>query len=307
MATYKTKIIDKISRFFIDGQQNIIQSFVTLDTKAIAHKENWKKRKFFYGKSISLSGSHHEKSVANFSVVSGNKLPSASLNNIKLVEGDEFIASGLSVIAHPNNPNIPTSHMNGRIFVLLRERKIHDWWIGGGYDLTPYLFNRSDTILWHKNSKKFLDNYNQKLYKKFSKNCDEYFYLSHRNERRGVGGIFFDNFKFNDMDSSLLFLKNMFLIYQDTYNTIFNKRMDRPFSNLQRDFQLYRRGRYVEFNLLHDRGTKFGIQSNGRTESILGSLPPLVTWPNKKPKTIINMEQKLIQQTSKNWSKEIDT
>ena len=99
-----------------------------------------------------------------------------------------------------------------------------------------------------------------------------------------VGGIFFDNFKFNDMDSSLLLLKNMFLIYQDTYNTIFNKRMNRPFSNLQRDFQLYRRGRYVEFNLLHDRGTKFGIQSNGRTESILGSLPPLVTWPNKKPK-----------------------
>ena len=152
-----------------------------------------------------------------------------------------------------------------------------------------------------------MDNYNQKLYKKFSKNCDEYFYLSHRNERRGVGGIFFDNFKFNDMDSSLLFLKNMFLIYQETYNTIFNERMDRPFSNLQRDFQLYRRGRYVEFNLLHDRGTKFGIQSNGRPESILGSLPPLVTWPNKKPKTIINMEQKLIQQTSKNWSKEIDT
>ena len=109
------------------------------------------------------------------------------------------------------------------------------------------------------------------------------------------------------MDSSLLLLKNMFLIYQDTYNTIFNKRMNRTFSNLQRDFQLYRRGRYVEFNLLHDRGTKFGIQSNGRTESILGSLPPLVTWPNKKPKTIINMEQKLIQQTSKNWSKEIDT
>ena len=141
---------------------------------------------------------------------------------------------------------------------------------------------------------------------KFAKNCDEYFYLLHRNERRGVGGIFFDNFKFNDMDSSLLLLKNMFLIYQDTYNTIFNKRMNRPFSNLQRDFQLYRRGRYVEFNLLHDRGTKFGIQSNGRTESILGSLPPLVTWPNKKPKTIINMEQKLIQQTSKNWSKEID-
>ena len=132
-------------------------------------------------------------------------------------------------------------------------------------------------------------------------------FICHIEMKEGVGGIFFDNFKFNDMDSSLLFLKNMFLIYQDTYNTIFNKRMNRPFSNLQRDFQLYRRGRYVEFNLLHDRGTKFGIQSNGRTESILGSLPPLVTWPNKKPKTIINMEQKLIQQTSKNWSKEIDT
>lgn len=307
MSAYKAKIIDKISRYFIDGQQNIIQSFMAHDINAILNKENWNKRKFFYGKSISLAGPHHEKSVANFSVVSGNKLPSSSLNNIKLDEGDEFIASGLSVIAHPNNPNIPTSHMNGRIFILLRKRKIHNWWIGGGYDLTPYLFNRSDTILWHRNSKKFLDNYNQKLYSKFSKNCDEYFYLSHRKERRGVGGIFFDNFKLNDMDSSLLFLENMFLIYQDTYNTIFDKRMSSPFSKLEKDFQLYRRGRYVEFNLLLDRGTKFGIQSNGRTESILGSLPPSVTWINKKPKTIISMEKKLIRQTSKNWSNEIDT
>ena len=158
MSAHKAKIIDKISRYFIDGQQNIIQSFMAHDINAILNKENWNKRKFFYGKSISLAGPQHEKSVANFSVVSGNKLPSSSLNNIKLDEGDEFIASGLSVIAHPNNPNIPTSHMNGRIFILLRKRKIHNWWIGGGYDLTPYLFNRSDTILWHRNSKKFLDN-----------------------------------------------------------------------------------------------------------------------------------------------------
>ena len=132
-------------------------------------------------------------------------------------------------------------------------------------------------------------------------------FICHIEMKEGGWRIFFDNFKFNDMDSSLLLLKNMFLIYQIPTILFLNKRMNRPFSNLQRDFQLYRRGRYVEFNLLHDRGTKFGIQSNGRTESILGSLPPLVTWPNKKPKTIINMEQKLIQQTSKNWSKEIDT
>ena len=185
---------------------------------------------------------------------------------------------GVSVVIHPYNPYIPTSHSNVRFFIAEKADADPVWWFGGGYDLTPYYGNEEDCIHWHRTAKEACDPFGEDLYPRLKKWCDEYFYLPHRNEPRGIGGLFFDDFNQLGFEQSFAFMRAVGDSYCSAYLPIMQRRYQQPFGDRERDFQLYRRGRYVEFNLVQDRGTLFGLQTGGRTESILMSLPPLVRW-----------------------------
>jgi coproporphyrinogen III oxidase len=185
---------------------------------------------------------------------------------------------GVSLVIHPHNPYVPTSHANVRFFIAEKEGEEPIWWFGGGYDLTPYYPNRDDVIHWHQTAQKACQPFGDNVYADYKKWCDEYFYLKHRDETRGAGGLFFDDLNEGGFDHCFSLLKAVGDSYIDAYVPIIKRRKDTEFGEQERDFQLYRRGRYVEFNLVFDRGTLFGLQSGGRTESILMSLPPLVKW-----------------------------
>ena len=289
-------------------QRRIDKKLNSLNIKASQRKaEIWNRKQGGGGKSISINGDVIEKAAINFSSISGNKLPASSLaTELKLNGSLKFCAIGVSVISHPFNPYCPTSHMNIRIFLELgKNSMIKNWWIGGGFDLTPYIISIEDASLWHNEAKLTLDEFNKTYYRKFAKNCDEYFVLPHRNENRGIGGIFFDQLKHKDIESSLSLLEKTAESYIDTYEKIILSHRNTRFSRDDKDFQLYRRGRYVEFNLLFDRGTKFGIESNGRTESILASLPPLVSWPYLNSKEIKRKNKSLISHFNKTWKERI--
>jgi len=289
-------------------QRSIDKKLNSLNIKASQRKaEIWNRKQGGGGKSISINGDVIEKAAINFSSISGNKLPASSLaTKLKSNDSLKFRAIGVSVISHPFNPYCPTSHMNIRIFLELgKNAMIKNWWIGGGFDLTPYIISNEDASLWHNEAKLTLDEFNKKYYRKFAKNCDEYFVLPHRNENRGIGGIFFDQLKHKDIESSLSLLEKTAESYIDTYEKIILSHRKTRFSKDDKDFQLYRRGRYVEFNLLFDRGTKFGIESNGRTESILASLPPLVSWPYLSGTDIKRKNKSLISHFNKTWKERI--
>ena len=186
---------------------------------------------------------------------------------------------GISLVMHPKNPFVPTSHANFRLFISEQEGGESVWWFGGGYDLTPYYGFEDDCIHWHQTAKKVCDRYDLDYYSRLKKDCDEYFFIKHRQEPRGIGGIFFDDFNEKDFDSCFLFVCSLADSYLDAYLPIVKRRMNEPFEKSHQEFQQYRRGRYVEFNLAYDRGTVFGLQSGvGRIESILMSLPPTVRW-----------------------------
>jgi len=289
-------------------QRSIDKKLNSFNIKASQRKaEIWNRKQGGGGKSISINGDVIEKAAINFSSISGNKLPASSLATELRSNGSlKFRAIGVSVISHPFNPYCPTSHMNIRIFLELGKNSlIKNWWIGGGFDLTPYIISIEDASLWHNEAKLTLDEFNKTYYRKFAKNCDEYLVLPHRNENRGIGGIFFDQLKHKDIESSLSLLEKTAESYIDTYEKIILSHRNTRFSKDDKDFQLYRRGRYVEFNLLFDRGTKFGIESNGRTESILASLPPLVSWPYLNSKEIKMKNKSLISHFNKAWKERI--
>jgi coproporphyrinogen III oxidase len=289
-------------------QRRIDKKLNSLNIKASQRKaEIWNRKQGGGGKSISINGDVIEKAAINFSSISGNKLPASSLaTELKSNGSLKFRAIGVSVISHPFNPYCPTSHMNIRIFLELgKNSMIKNWWIGGGFDLTPCIISIEDASLWHNEAKLTLDEFNKTYYRKFAKNCDEYFVLPHRNENRGIGGIFFDQLKHKDIESSLSLLEKIAESYIDTYEKIILSHRNTRFSKDDKDFQLYRRGRYVEFNLLFDRGTKFGIESNGRTESILASLPPLASWPYLNSKEIKRKNKSLISHFNKTWKERI--
>ena len=185
---------------------------------------------------------------------------------------------GVSLVIHPNNPYVPTSHANVRFFIAEKEGEDPIWWFGGGYDLTPYYGFEEDCRAWHATAKKACEPYGDDLYPRLKQWCDEYFYLKHRDEPRGVGGLFFDDYSEPDFEQAFGFMQSVGDSYLEAYAPIVERRKETPFGERERDFQLYRRGRYVEFNLVYDRGTLFGLQTGGRTESILMSLPPLVKW-----------------------------
>ncbi len=242
-------------------------------------EECWTREEGGGGRSrIITNGNIIEKGGVNFSHVFGTTMPASATAHRSELAGRCFEAMGVSLVIHPDNPYIPTSHMNVRFFIAEQEGEQPVWWFGGGYDLTPYYGNREDCIHWHQNAKHACQMFGEEYYPRFKQWCDDYFYLKHRDEPRGIGGVFFDDFNELDFDNSFAFMQSIGNSYIDAYLPIINKRKSIRFTEREKNFQLYRRGRYVEFNLVFDRGTLFGLQTGGRTESILMSLPPLVRW-----------------------------
>lgn len=223
-----------------------------------------------------------EKGGVNFSHVKGKTLPASATAHRPELAGRSFQALGVSLVIHPRNPYVPTSHANVRCFIAEKEGEAPVWWFGGGFDLTPYYLNEEDAVHWHQQSKAACDPFGEDIYPQYKKWCDEYFYLKHRDETRGIGGLFFDDLNESvhgwDFDRCFAFMQSVGDHYIKAYRPIVAARKDQDYGERQRDFQLYRRGRYAEFNLAFDRGTIFGLQTGGRTESILMSMPPLVTW-----------------------------
>lgn len=300
-------MIKNLEHIFKNSQEKIIESFSNIEKSNKAKKtfDKWKRPEGGGGQTFVIeSGAFFDNCAVNFSSISGKKLPKAALGNAVVKSSNNgYQAMGLSVISHPKNPYIPTSHLNIRLFCILdRNKEIREWWAGGGYDLTPYISFKSDNIKWHDDAKALLNSYNKSFYKKFSKNCNEYFYIPHRNERRGVGGIFFDNFTQMNLDKTTEMLSSIADQYLSSYMHIANKRKKTKFNKEQKDFQLLRRGRYAEFNLVNDRGTAFGLQSNGRIQSILASLPKDVKWSYKKDDSYIKREKQLLKHINSDWN-----
>ena len=227
---------------------------------------------------VMTHGAVFEQGGVNFSHVTGVNLPPSATAARPELSGRSFEALGVSLVIHPENPHVPTSHANVRFFIAEKDGEAPVWWFGGGFDLTPYYPFRDDVVHWHQQAKASCDPFGDDLYARYKKWCDEYFYLKHRGETRGVGGLFFDDVNEAGFDDSFAFLQSVGNNFIAAYRPIVERRRDHPYGDRQKQFQLYRRGRYVEFNLIYDRGTLFGLQSGGRTESILMSLPPQVRW-----------------------------
>ena len=219
-----------------------------------------------------------EQAGVNFSEVSGPALPAAATAKRPELSGRAFHAMGVSLVVHPLNPHVPTSHANIRFFVATAPDEAPVWWFGGGYDLTPYYGYEEDALHWHHTAKAACDPFGANVYREHKQWCDDYFYIKHRDEQRGIGGLFFDDLNEWPIDKCFDYLKSVGGSYLQAYLPIVERRKASPFTDDEREFQLYRRGRYVEFNLVYDRGTLFGLQTGGRTESILMSLPPSVQW-----------------------------
>jgi coproporphyrinogen III oxidase len=219
-----------------------------------------------------------ERAAVNFSHTVGQTLPGAATARRPDLAGARYDAVSVSLIVHPRNPYAPTSHANFRLFFAEPARREPVWWFGGGFDLTPYYGFEEDAVHWHRGAKAACDPYGADLYARLKKACDEYFYLKHRDEPRGIGGLFFDDFDEGGFERSFAFVKSAADAYLAAYRPILARRKLHGYGERERAFQLFRRGRYVEFNLMYDRGTRFGLESGGRTESILASLPPMVAW-----------------------------
>jgi len=272
--------IDAVKQYLMDLQDRICNALVLEETDGSVFKEDsWDREAGGGGRSRVLEGGTiYEKAGVNFSHVFGDGLPASATAQRPELAGRSFQAMGMSLVIHPTNPHIPTSHANVRFFLAEKEGAEPVWWFGGGFDLTPYYPVDEDVKHWHQVAKQACEPFGDSLYNEYKTWCDEYFYLKHRNETRGVGGLFFDDLNTGGFDRCFSIMKAVGDAYLPAYQPIVAKRKAMVWTEQQKDFQLYRRGRYVEFNLVFDRGTHFGLQTGGRTESILMSLPPLVTW-----------------------------
>jgi coproporphyrinogen III oxidase len=290
-------MIEQVEKYLLNLQNDICEEFGGLDTKSSFDKDVWE-REDGRGSGITrviTNGSLFEKGGVNFSIISGDNMPKSATELRPELAGRKYTALGISLVLHPDNPFIPTTHANVRFFIAENEEEEPLWWFGGGFDLTPYYGFEEDAIHWHKIASKACEPFGEKVYEKYKKWCDDYFYLSHRDEQRGIGGLFFDDLNEGGFDSCFEFMKSIGNHFVEAYKPIVLKRQETPFTEKQKDFQLFRRGRYVEFNLVQDRGTLFGLQSGGRTESILMSLPPKVKWiyqfnisPNSEEEKLTN-------------------
>ena len=272
-------MIEQVKKYLIDLQQTICSEIELLDGGSVFEQDYWS-RDDQRGNGVTCiisNGNVFEKGGVNFSIIRGDKMPKSATELRPELEGRQYTALGVSLVLHPDNPFIPTAHANVRFFVAEEQGKDPIWWFGGGFDLTPYYGFDEDAVHWHETAKKACIPFGEDVYPKYKKWCDDYFCLTHRNEQRGIGGLFFDDLN-GDFDNCFDFMKSVGSHFTEAYIPIAKKRMNTTFSEKEKDFQLYRRGRYVEFNLIYDRGTLFGLQSGGRTESILMSLPPKTQW-----------------------------
>lgn len=250
-----------------------------LDGGGRFRREQWERPEGGGGDSRVLEdGALFEKGGINFSLVHGERLPPSASARRPELAGRGFKAMGVSMVLHPHNPYVPTTHGNWRFFVAEKPGEAPVWWFGGGFDLTPYYGFEEDAVHWHSVARDACAEFGDDVYPRFKQWCDEYFFLRHRNETRGAGGLFFDDLNEWGFERSFAFSRNVADAFLKGYRPIAQGRRETAFGKREREFQVYRRGRYVEFNLVYDRGTLFGLQSGGRTESILMSLPPLVSW-----------------------------
>lgn len=285
-----------IKEYLLNLQDCICHSMEAEDEKAKFIEDQWHHAEGGGGRSRVLTSDHViEKAGVNFSHVYGKSLPQAATNKRPEFADSSFQALGVSTVIHPLNPYVPTSHFNVRFISVEKPGRPPIWWFGGGFDLTPYYGFSEDCEHWHRTAKQACEPFGEELYPKYKTWADTYFYLKHRHEPRGIGGLFFDDLNHWEFDRCFAFMRSVGDHYMKAYQPIVQRRKKNTFSQLERNFQLYRRGRYVEFNLLYDRGTLFGLQSGGRTESILMSLPPLVAW-HYKSNTTDHDETKLLQE-----------
>jgi coproporphyrinogen III oxidase len=270
-----------VRQYLLDLQSSIVARMESIDGGSFLRDE-WKREEGGGGISRIIEGSNvFERGGILFSHVLGSKLPPSAAANRPEIAGRPWEAMGVSLVLHPRNPYAPTVHMNVRFFVAKADgsgSQEDAFWFGGGMDLTPFYAFEEDCIHFHRVNKNALDPLNADYYPRYKKWCDEYFWLKHRQEPRGIGGVFFDDFHAGGFDHAFALQRAVGSAFNDAYAPIVERRKDIPYGERERDWQLYRRGRYVEFNLVWDRGTHFGLQSGGRTESILASMPPHATW-----------------------------
>lgn len=270
---------DAVRQYLLALQESICAGLEQADGEASFMEDGWERAEGGGGRSRVLTeGAVFEKAGVNFSHVTGAALPPSATAARPELSGRGFQAMGVSLVIHPRNPYVPTSHANVRLFVAEKDGEEPVWWFGGGFDLTPYYGFEEDCRHWHEVAAAACEPFGEDVYPRFKKWCDEYFYLRHRAEPRGIGGLFFDDLNEWDFDTCFAFMRSVGDAYLKAYLPIVERRKDTGYGERERQFQLYRRGRYVEFNLVYDRGTLFGLQSDGRTEAILMSLPPLVRW-----------------------------
>ena len=271
---------ERVRAYLLALQDNLCADLAGFEAEDKRFREDaWTRSAGGGGRSRVLEeGAVFEKAGINFSDVMGAGLPPSATASRPTLAGAPFRAMGVSLVVHPRNPHVPTAHMNVRFFRAEPPDAEPVWWFGGGFDLTPFYGRREDAVHWHRTAKAACDPFDEALYPTFKENCDAYFHLAHRDEARGIGGIFFDDFNEGGFDHAFGFMRSVGDHFIPAYRPIVARRKDTTYDEAQRHFQLYRRGRYVEFNLVYDRGTRFGLQSNGRSESILMSLPPLARW-----------------------------
>ena len=279
MLTLPENAIEQIKSYLLQLQNNICHTLENLDGRGQFVEDAWTRPQGGGGLTrVMKHGQVFASAGVNFSHVTGGELPPSATINRPELAGRCFSALGVSVVIHPDNPYIPTSHANVRFFVAEKDNADPVWWFGGGFDLTPYYGFKEDCQHWHQTAKNACLPFGEHIYPEFKSWCDRYFYIKHRAEARGIGGLFFDDYHQPGFEQSFALMQSIGDHFIQAYAPIVTRRKSHPFGNKEKAFQLYRRGRYVEFNLVHDRGTLFGLQSGGRTESILMSLPPEVNW-----------------------------
>ncbi len=271
--------IAQVKTYLLALQDRICEALEREDGGTGFLEDSWERPAGGGGRSrVMEEGAVFEKAGINFSDVHGNSLPSSATAQRPELAGRSFRAMGVSLVIHPRNPFVPTSHANVRFFLAEKPGAAPVWWFGGGFDLTPYYGFEEDARHWHLVAREACRPFGDDVYPRHKRWCDEYFFLKHRGEPRGVGGLFFDDLNSGGFDHCFAFTRSVGDHFLPAYLPIVQHRRSIAYGERERDFQAYRRGRYVEFNLVYDRGTLFGLQSGGRTESILMSLPPIVKW-----------------------------
>ncbi len=274
-----TSRIEQVRDYLLGLQDTICGAFEGLDGNAGFHEDNWSRDEGGGGRSrVMEGGAVFEKAGINFSHVFGAELPPSATAARPELAGRTFQAMGVSLVVHPHNPYVPTSHANVRFFIAEKPGSEPVWWFGGGFDLTPYYGFDEDAVHWHRVAQDACNPFGEDVYPRYKQWCDDYFYIKHRDEPRGIGGLFFDDLNEGGFEYCSSLMASIGDHYLPAYLPIVERRKDIAWGEREKDFQCYRRGRYVEFNLVYDRGTLFGLQSGGRTEAILMSLPPEVKW-----------------------------